>query len=83
MSAAKDSLLTRLVDRVFPRMPDFYSLLNEQCDLAVEAMEVFVQFMENGDKAMARQVRALEKRGRTQGKEYRHPQQVVLDTHGS
>jgi uncharacterized protein Yka (UPF0111/DUF47 family) len=44
-------------------MPDFYSLLNEQCDLAVEAMEVFVQFMENGDKALARQVRALEKSG--------------------
>jgi len=63
MSANKDSIVTRLVDRVFPRMPDFYSLLNEQCDLAVEAMEVFVQFMENGDKAMARQVRALEKRG--------------------
>jgi uncharacterized protein Yka (UPF0111/DUF47 family) len=63
MSGNKDSLLTRLVDRVFPRMPDFYSLLNDQCDLVVEAMEVFVQFMENGDKAMARQVRALEKRG--------------------
>ena len=63
MSADKDSLLTRLVDRVFPRMPDFYSLLNEQCDLVVEAMEVFVQFMENGDKALAKQVRALEKRG--------------------
>ena len=63
MSANKDSLLTRMIDRVFPRMPDFYSLLNEQCDLAVEAMEVFVQFMENGDKALARQVRALEKRG--------------------
>jgi uncharacterized protein Yka (UPF0111/DUF47 family) len=44
-------------------MPDFYSLLNEQCDLAVEAMEVFVQFMENGDKTLARQVRAMEKRG--------------------
>ena len=63
MSGNKDSLLTRLVDRVFPRMPDFYSLLNEQCDLAIEAMEVFVQFMENGDKAMARRVRTLEKRG--------------------
>ena len=63
MIGNKDSLLTRLVDRVFPRMPDFYALLNEQCDLAVEAMEVFVQFMENGDKALARQVRALEKRG--------------------
>jgi len=63
MSASKDSVVTRLVDRVFPRMPDFYSLLNDQCDLVVEAMEVFVQFMENGDEALARQVRALEKRG--------------------
>jgi uncharacterized protein Yka (UPF0111/DUF47 family) len=63
MSGNKDSLWTRLVDRVFPRMPDFYSLLNAQCDLAVEAMEVFVQFMEKGDLALAKQVRALEKRG--------------------
>lgn len=63
MSGNQHSILTRLVDRVFPRMPDFYSLLNEQCDLGVEAMEVFVQFMEKGDKALARQVRALEKRG--------------------
>ena len=63
MSGSTDSVVTRLMDRVFPRMPDFYSLLNDQCDLVVEAMEVFVQFMENGDKAMARQVRALEKRG--------------------
>jgi len=63
MNASKESVVTRLVDRVFPRMPDFYSLLNEQCDLVVEAMEVFVQFMEKGDKALARQVRALEKRG--------------------
>jgi uncharacterized protein Yka (UPF0111/DUF47 family) len=63
MNASKDSVVTRLVDRVFPRMPDFYSLLNEQCDLAVEAMEVFVQFMEKGDMHLAKQVRALEKRG--------------------
>jgi uncharacterized protein len=63
MSGSTDSVLTRLIDRVFPRMPDFYSLLNDQCNLAVEAMEVFVQFMENGDKALAKQVRALEKRG--------------------
>jgi uncharacterized protein len=63
MDAKKDSVVTRLIDRVFPRMPDFYSLLNEQCDLAVEAMEVFVQFMEKGDSALASQVRALEKRG--------------------
>ena len=63
MTGSTDSVLTRLVDRVFPRMPDFYSLLNDQCNLVVEAMEVFVQFMENGDRALAKQVRALEKRG--------------------
>jgi uncharacterized protein Yka (UPF0111/DUF47 family) len=63
MTGSTGSLMTRLVDRVFPRMPDFYSLLNDQCDIAAEAMEVFVQFMENGDKDMAKQVRALEKRG--------------------
>lgn len=63
MNGTTDSLFSRLVDRVFPRTPDFYSLLNEQCDLAVEALEIFVQFMESGDKGLARQVRALEKRG--------------------
>ena len=63
MSGSTDSVVTRLMDRVFPRMPDFYSLLNDQCDLVVEAMEVFVQFMESGDKALAKQVRSLEKRG--------------------
>jgi predicted phosphate transport protein (TIGR00153 family) len=63
MNANTNSVLSRLVDRVFPRTPDFYSLLNEQCDLAVEAMESFVQFMESGDEGLAREVRALEKRG--------------------
>jgi uncharacterized protein Yka (UPF0111/DUF47 family) len=63
MSVSADSVFTRLVDRVFPRMPDFYSLLNDQCDLVVEAMEIFVQFMESGDRTLAKQVRALEKRG--------------------
>ena len=63
MNGKTDSVLNRLLDRVFPRMPDFYSLLNDQCDLAVEALDVFVQFMEKGDKALAKQVRALEKRG--------------------
>ena len=63
MAGERDSVLIRLVDRVFPRMPDFYTLLNEQCDLAVEAMDVFVQFMENGSTEKAKKVRALEKRG--------------------
>jgi hypothetical protein len=63
MNADTGSVLTRLVDRVFPRTPDFYTLLNQQCDLVVETMEVFVRFMENGDRELALQVRDLDKRG--------------------
>jgi predicted phosphate transport protein (TIGR00153 family) len=63
MTEKKGSLLGRVVDRVFPRAPDFYTLLNDQCDLAVEAMEVFVRYMESGDEGLAEEVRALEKRG--------------------
>lgn len=63
MSAQSNSVVTRLVDRVFPRMPDFYGLINSQCELVCEAMEVFVDFMETGDKAIGERVRAMEKEG--------------------
>jgi len=63
MSGGSNSVVTRLVDRVFPRMPDFYGLINEQCDAAVEAMEVFVTFMEKGDEESALRVREMEKKG--------------------
>ncbi len=63
MSGSADSVVTKLVDRVFPRMPDFYGLINQQCDLVVKSMEVFVTFMETGDIEFANQVRALEKEG--------------------
>lgn len=60
MENANKSLMQRLIDRVFPRMPDFYGLINEQCDLALESMEVFSRYMETGDKKFARKVRELE-----------------------
>lgn len=63
MSAQSNSVVTRLVDRVFPRMPDFYGLINSQCELVCEAMGVFVDFMETGDKALGERVRAMEKEG--------------------
>ncbi len=63
MGEKSDSVVTRLVDRVFPRMPDFYGLMNDQCDVLVEAMEAFVVYMEDGSEANALAVRALEKRG--------------------
>ena len=62
MNNAKQSMVQRLIDRVFPRMPDFYGLINEQCDLAVEAMHVFATFLESGDEEIGQKVRDLEHR---------------------
>lgn len=54
---------SRLLNAMFPRMPNFYTLLNNQCILAAHAMEVFVHYMETGDKAKAEEVRRLEHEG--------------------
>jgi uncharacterized protein Yka (UPF0111/DUF47 family) len=63
MNSKSDSVVTRLVDRVFPRMPDFYGLMNEQCDVLVEAMEAFIEYMEKGTKEQAKKIRMIEKHG--------------------
>ncbi len=55
-------LTQRLIDRIFPRMPDFYGLINEQCDLAVEAMHTFSSYVESGDDEIGQKVRDLEHR---------------------
>lgn len=63
MNDRQEPLLTRLINRVFPRMPDFYGLMNEQCDVLVEAMEAFVEYMEDASEGNAQRVRQIEKRG--------------------
>lgn len=63
MSGSSNSVITKLVDQVFPRMPNFYGLMNEQCDLLVEAMEALVEFMEDGSVEKGEVVRQIEKRG--------------------
>lgn len=63
MSDKTESRVTSLIDRVFPRMPDFYSLLNDQCDLLVEAMDAFVAYMEDASEEKAHQIHMLERRG--------------------
>ena len=62
MKQEKKSLMKRLLDRVFPRMPDFYGLMNEQHDMAVETMQVFSDYLQSGDAALAQEVRDLEHR---------------------
>ncbi|MBF0308748.1 MAG: DUF47 family protein [Magnetococcales bacterium] len=63
MSGSSNSLAVRLLNNVFPRMPDFYGMINEQCVVALEAMEAFVEFMETGNVEKSNLVRELEKKG--------------------
>jgi uncharacterized protein Yka (UPF0111/DUF47 family) len=64
MSEGSEGVVTRLVDRVFPRMPDFYGLMNDQCDVLVAAMEDFVDYMRTGDVQMGKRIASvLEKQG--------------------
>jgi len=53
----------RLIEKVIPPMPDFFSLMNEQCELCVQSMDIFVNYMESGDSDKAKQIRRLEKHG--------------------
>lgn len=63
MSGNSNSVITKLVDRIFPVMPDFYGLMNDQCDVLVEAMEALVVYLEDGSDEKAEIVRQIEKRG--------------------
>ena len=63
MTDTSTSRFSRLLSAMFPRMPDFHGLLNDQCDLVVRAMDEFVAFMETGDAAKAKKVRQLEHEG--------------------
>lgn len=64
MSEGSENVVTKLVDRVFPRMPDFYGLMNDQCDLLVSAMQEFVDYMHTGDSDTGKRVAGvLEKQG--------------------
>lgn len=77
MSSKESTVVNKLIDRVFPRMPDFYALINEQCDLMMKAMDELVDFMETGDMAEGEDIaHVLEK----QGDELKRRNLQVLDT---
>ncbi|MBF0295879.1 MAG: DUF47 family protein [Magnetococcales bacterium] len=63
MSGSSNSLASKILNNVFPRVPDFYGMINDQCDVAAQAMDALVEFMEtnNADKGLL--VRELEKKG--------------------
>ncbi|MBF0161337.1 MAG: DUF47 domain-containing protein [Magnetococcales bacterium] len=55
-----NSFISGITNAVFPRMPNFYGMLLEQCDLVSQAMDALVDFMQTGSKAAADKVMRLE-----------------------
>ena len=55
--APTPSVFRRLFDRVFPKMPDFFTLLTEQCQQVARTAGLLVEFMESGDPATGQMIR--------------------------
>ena len=60
MSGRGSSMVTGWIGRVFPHMPDFYAILNDQCDTVEQAMRIFAEFMASGDDEQGNQVLMME-----------------------
>lgn len=53
MTDAKKSMLGLILDRVFPKVPDFFHMLTEQNIRVAHTVNLLVDYMENGDPAIA------------------------------
>lgn len=56
-ATASPSLLSRLLGRFFPKMPDFFGMLVEQCRQVCKTTGLLVEFMENADHDIGKQIR--------------------------
>lgn len=54
---ASPSIFRRLCARIFPKSPDFFSLLTEQCQHVAHTAGLLVGFMESGNPATGQQIR--------------------------
>ncbi|MBF0460027.1 MAG: DUF47 domain-containing protein [Magnetococcales bacterium] len=55
-----NSFISSVANSVFPRMPNFYGMIIEQCDLLSQVSDALVEFMQTGSKAAADRVIRLE-----------------------
>ena len=57
------NVLSRVAQQMWPRSPNFFELVNEQCDMAVKIMDGLIAYMESANKDRGRHVSKLEKEG--------------------
>ncbi len=53
MNQTSKNMLTMLLDRVFPKVPDFYHMLSEQTIKVAQTVDLLVEYMENGGPEVA------------------------------
>jgi uncharacterized protein Yka (UPF0111/DUF47 family) len=53
MTQASKTMLAIILDRVFPKMPDFFHMLTEQTIKVAHTVNLLVEYMENGDPTLA------------------------------
>lgn len=63
MNKKSPSLIKRWWSQLFPQMPDFHSLLNQQCQLLAEGTAELAAYMQTGDDTHADRVIAIEHEG--------------------
>lgn len=54
---AQPPLLRRIIERIFPKTPNFFALLTEQCEHVAQTTGRLVEFMESGDAAVGQCIR--------------------------
>lgn len=57
MSEPDKSILQRLLERIFPKTPDFFKLLTEQCELVGHSVDDLVEFMKTGDEELGKKIK--------------------------
>jgi iron complex outermembrane receptor protein len=60
--SAQPNAAMKLVRRIFPKVPDFFALLQAQSSLAVTSMNQLVEFMSTGHAEYADEVKAFERK---------------------
>ncbi|MCE5181955.1 MAG: DUF47 family protein [Betaproteobacteria bacterium] len=57
MSEPDKSLLQRFLERIFPKTPNFFKLLTEQCELVSHSVDDLVEFMRTGNEELGRKIK--------------------------
>lgn len=63
MPAREHPLVARVMGHLFPRVPDFAGLMGDQCAVAVDALDAFLDLTVTAAPEHAARVRLLEKEG--------------------